>query len=275
MRDLRVATVCMHSEIGEIEKNLVRTASFASKASGMGADLICFPELSITGYTLQNPMQLFTDLMPDRIIDQITGMAIEKRMIIIAGTIELSEGEKPYISQIVAGPEGLMGLYRKTHLSPAEKEVYRAGQSFHTFCYGDIVFGIQLCYESHFPEISTLLALRGAQIIFIPHASPRGTSKEKVQSWLRHLPARAFDNTLFIVACNQVGKNRAGLSFPGAAIVLDPSGKIIARHEKNQENMIITNLKMDEIREKREHRMKFFLPNRRPELYNDLSTSNV
>jgi len=265
----------MHSEIGEIEKNLVQTASFVSKASGMGVDLICFPELSITGYTLHNPMQLFTDLTPDRIIDQITGMAIEKRMIIIAGTIELSEGKKPYISQIVAGPEGLMGLYRKTHLSPAEKEVYRAGQSFHTFCYGDIVFGIQLCYESHFPEISTLLALRGTQIIFIPHASPRGTSKEKVQSWLRHLPARAFDNTLFIVACNQVGKNRAGFSFPGAAIVLDPSGKIIARHEKNQENMIITNLKMDEIREKREHRMKFFLPNRRPELYNDLSTSNV
>ncbi|MBW1863051.1 MAG: hypothetical protein JRJ02_11855 [Deltaproteobacteria bacterium] len=126
-------------------------------------------------------------------------MARTEGLIIIVGMIEMTDDLKPYISQVVASPDGLLGLYRKTHLSPREKESYQAGQSIDTFCYEDAIFGVQLCYESHFPEISTVMALKGAQIIFMPHASPRKTPEEKIESWLRHLPSRAFDK--WIVCC--------------------------------------------------------------------------
>ena len=63
---------------------------------------------------------------------------------------------------------------------------------------GDLTFGLELCYESHFPEISTVLCLKGAEILFMPHASPRGEPDEKMKSWLRHLPSRAFDNGVFV-----------------------------------------------------------------------------
>ena len=117
------------------------------------------------------------------------------------------------------------------------------------------------------------MALKDTKIIFMPHASPRGSPEEKIQSWLRHLTARAFDNALFIVACNQVGNSREGLSFPGVAVALNPAGRIIAQHKENKENMMLTDLKMDEIREIRGHRMKYFIPNRRPELYKELSST--
>ena len=273
MENLRIAAVCMKSLAGAIDANLDRMESFVREASERGVDIICFPELSITGYIVKDPANSLSGPPSEEIIERVARMAQEKGLLVIAGMIEIEDGEKPFISQVVAGRDGLLALYRKTHLSPPEKESYREGEGIGTFSYRDIILGVQLCYESHFPEISTLMALRGAKIIFMPHASPRGSPEEKVRSWLRHLPSRAFDNALFVVACNQVGKTPEGLSFPGAALALDPAGRIIARYAEDMENMVLADLRMDELREIREHRMKYFIPYRRPELYKELCST--
>ena len=274
MRDLKIAAVCMNSEAGEIERNLDRTEAFVSKASDLGVHLICFPELSITGYVLKDPARVYSDVAPDQILERVTGMAREKGLIIVAGLIEMPKGEKPYISQVVAGPKGLLGFYRKTHLSPKEKEIYQAGEEIHVFRDGEIVFGIQLCYEAHFPEISTVMALKGAEIIFMPHASPRGNPGEKLQSWLRHLPGRAFDNALYVVACNQVGKTGEGFAFPGVAVALSPAGNVMAKYVGTREEMLLVDFQRDEIGEIRKHKMAYFIPNRRPELYTELTAKS-
>ena len=267
MRDVTIALVCMHSETGEIDKNLDRTESLVSDASKMGADILCFPELSTTGYTLEDPMGVYGDLSPAAVAERIVVIARNQRVIIMAGIIEPSSGGKPYISHMVAGPDGLLGLYRKTHLSPQEKKGYRAGEKIRVFCHNGITFGIQLCYEAHFPEISTVMALKGADIIFMPHASPRGTPGEKTRSWLRHLPARAFDNGLFLAACNPVGKTKEGFSFPGVALVVGPDGKVLARYAADEEQILFVKLEDKMLRAVRDHRMKYFLPQRRPALY--------
>jgi N-carbamoylputrescine amidase len=112
------------------------------------------------------------------------------------------------------------------------------------------------------------MAIKGADLIFIPHASPRGTPEEKYRSWMRHLTARAFDNGLFVVACNQTGENDKGLYFPGIAVIIGPSGNVIKKNLSNREGLIVVNLKSKDLDRVREHRMRYFLPNRRPELYN-------
>ncbi|MEJ2723236.1 MAG: nitrilase-related carbon-nitrogen hydrolase [Deltaproteobacteria bacterium] len=274
MRDLKIAAVSMSSETGKIEKNLERTASYVAKAAKMGADIICFPELSVTGYTLTHPASIYGRLRSEAIIERIVGMAREKGLLVIAGMVDLAEAEGPYIAQVVVGPAGMVGLYRKTHLSPPEKGIYAAGQELGIFSYRHVTFGIQLCYESHFPELSTLMALRGAEIIFFPHASPRGEPEEKMESWMRHLPSRAFDNGLFLVACNQVGKSGEGLSFPGVALALNPAGRVMEAYCGHREEMILVKLSRDVLEEIRKHRMKYFLPNRRPELYGDISSDS-
>jgi N-carbamoylputrescine amidase len=111
------------------------------------------------------------------------------------------------------------------------------------------------------------MAVKGADMIFIPHASPRGTPGEKYRSWMRHLPARAYDNSLFIIACNQTGKSEKGLEFPGIALILGPSGEVIDKEISGKECMMVTDLKAEDLDRVRSHRMRYFLPNRRPELY--------
>jgi predicted amidohydrolase len=267
MRDLRIAAVCMESNPYDVDQNLVRMKSFIQDAREMEAKIICFPELSITGYIIKEPGSLYSVPESREIINKVCEMAGSTSMIIIAGMIEVRDHGKPYLSQIVAGPDGLIGVYRKTHLSPPEKDVFQEGKNINVFTCKDATFGVQLCYEAHFPEISTIMALKGADIIFIPHSSPRGRPEEKMRSWLRHLPARAFDNSVYIVACNQVGKHRRGLSFPGCSVVINPSGRPIAKYTGNEEKIIFTDLKEELLRDIKLHRMKHFLPNRRPELY--------
>ncbi|MBW1798598.1 MAG: nitrilase [Deltaproteobacteria bacterium] len=270
MDKLKIAAVCMHSAPGEIEKNLDRMQSFVSKASKAGADLVCFPELCVTGYVLKRPSNVYGSLDSEKAMERLVRMARDAGLVLIAGLVELAGDEKPYISQVITGPEGLIGIYRKTHLSPAEKDVYGAGQEIKVFSHGSTTFGVQLCYEAHFPEISTRMALMGADIVFIPHSSPRGEPDEKFKSWLRHLPARAFDNGVFVVACNQVGETTEGLSFPGVAVVLGPDGRLLAKYVGKREKVLFAELGAGMLRDVRTHRMRYFLPERRPQLYKNL-----
>ena len=87
---------------------------------------------------------------------------------------------------------------------------------------------------------------------------------------MRHLTARAFDNGVFVVACNQTGDNTNGLEFPGLAIVLNPSGEVIGERVSADEGVLFADLRAAELDHVRENRMRFFLPNRRPELYDAL-----
>jgi N-carbamoylputrescine amidase len=270
MHDLLVAAVCMRSDPGEVDKNLDRMESFVREAASKSAHAVLFPELSISGYSLKQVRKLYDREQSRKIQDQIVRAAQGAKITVMAGMVEMLDVGPPYITHVIAGPKGLIGLYRKTHLSPPEKEKYREGDSLDIFREKDLAFGLQLCYESHFPEISTVLSLKGAEIIFMPHASPRGTPQEKMKSWLRHLPARAFDNGVFVVACNQVGRTKEGLSFPGVVIALDPQGRVIESHAGDEEKMVFVELKAETLKGTRAHRMKYFLPHRKNELYRDL-----
>ena len=116
MDALKVAAVCMNAEPGEVEKNLDRIQSFVLQASTEGADIVCFPELSATGYILKSPEDVYNGLDSGSVMERLGRIAQEAHLVIIAGLIEILPGAKPYITQLIAGPAGLVGLYRKTHL---------------------------------------------------------------------------------------------------------------------------------------------------------------
>ena len=272
LESLRIAMATMHSKPGGIHRNLDRMEAFAERAAQKGAEIVCFPELSVTGYVLENPDGHCPEGVFERAADRISRMAEAQGITVLAGIIETARPGKPYISQMVAGPEGFVGVYRKTHLSPSEKAGYRSGDRLGSFCVEKRAIGIELCYESHFPEISTVLALSGAQVLFLPHASPRGTAQEKLESWLRHLTARAFDNAVFVAACNQAGTGPAGLDFPGVSVILGPDGRVVDQYVGGGEHLLVATLDLGALEAIRKHRMKFFLPHRRPNLYGPISS---
>lgn len=167
----------------------------------------------------------------------------------------------------MVGPQGLLGAYRKTHLGPTEMTLFTPGKHMAIIDCKGIRFGVQLCYEGHFPEITLAQALQGVEVVLIPHASPREEPDQKLERWLRYLPARAYDNTVFVVACNQAGDNGAGLDFSGVALVLGPKGQVLAQATGTEDALVTADLKAAQIQSIKEGRMGYFLPLRRPDLY--------
>jgi len=267
MENIRIAAAVFNSPLGRTRNNLQRMAEWLLAARERDVALICFPELNITGYSNHPDIIRYAQKIPGPITDELEQMATDTGITILAGMAELDHRGRLFASHVVVSPEEDIGVYRKLHTSPPEKEFYTPGEKISFFQANEAKFGIQLCYDAHFPELSTAMALNGVDIIFMPHASPRGTASIKHNSWMRHLTARAYDNGIFIVACNQTGDNGKGLNFPGNAVVIGPSGEILDQSLSGQEGLLVADLKRDALLHVRNHKMRYFLPNRRPELY--------
>lgn len=267
MENIRIAAITCRSLLGEIDRNLAETAAWTRKAKQAGAELVCFPELNITGYCNRPEMSELAQSIPGRVSDELTRLAAEEEIIILAGLSQSNDGELPYASHCVFSPDGSLEIYHKVHIAPPEKQTFAPGDTIPVFKAGGITFGIQLCFDAHFPELSAAMTAKGADVIFIPHASPRGNPEEKHTSWLRHLTARAYDNSIFIVACNQVGDNCNGLVFPGNALVIGPAGEVMVKDTRPYASMLLADLHAADLEAVRNHPMRHFFPHRRPDLY--------
>ncbi len=268
MKDIRIAAVITCAPAGKISDNFNRMVYWAGRAKAKGVKIICFPELNITGYITSPDVFEYAEPVPGPSALKLVDLAEKEQITILAGIAEKDTRGRIFATHIVAEPGKKILKYRKLHIAPPEIGVYTPGESMPLFKVGGIKFGIGLCYDSHFPELATQMALKGADLIFMPHASPRGTPKEKFSSWMRHLPARAFDNSVFVVACNQACENRKQMQFPGIAVSIGPSGEIIKKDISGREGLLTVELKAETLKKVREHRMRYFLPRRRADLMN-------
>ncbi len=274
MQKTRIALVQMNSRLGKAVDNLKRTQQLIEQAASQQADIICFPELSVTGYA-RHLSHLYAEQIPGPASKLISTLAQKHRITVLAGIAEkTADNTKPFITQIIAFPDGTIEKYRKTHLGQSEKPHFAAGDQLPVFKTNQVTFGIQICWDLHFPEISTIMSLKGAELIFAPHASPRIAGDRK-EMWLKYLTARAYDNAVYVAACNLIGFNGDSTDFSGGALIIDPKGSIIAEDFNNQEALLICDLDaelINEIRYQKTASMKsiFYLQSRRPEIYKGL-----
>lgn len=268
MEDMRIAMVTCRCPAGDVRYNIENTINWTRRAKAAGAGIVCFPELNITGYglTLDNYEKIAASF--EDIVDELSSLAKRENITVLAGTVKKGPHSGLFLpGHVVAYPHGPVEIYYKLHIAPPEASFFISGTTVPLFHGQGVKFGIQLCYDAHFPELSTRMALHGADILFFPHASPRGASaQEKYDSWMRHLTARAYDNGLFVAACNQSGDNGGGLDFPGLALVIGPSGKVIDKLLASDQ-MLLVDLSASDLADVRSHRMRYFLPHRRPDIY--------
>lgn len=267
MTSLRAALVVQKCIAGNFNKNLDSTLNFIHEAHENKADIVVFPEMNLTGYVSNKNITDICRKIDGDLVKALTEASSSMNITVLAGIAERSSTGGIYASHLVFSPSGEYGKYRKIHTSPFEKKYFSSGEELNMFTCSGFNFGIQLCYDSHFPELSTVMALKGADIIFIPHASPRGTSREKFDSWSRHLTARAFDNSVYVAACNQTGDNSCGLSFPGISLLISPDGNIVHKSLEPGEGLHMVSLKKSALDHIRSHKMRYFLPNRRDDLF--------
>jgi N-carbamoylputrescine amidase len=267
VRDIKIAISIFNARVGHTGENLAKSIADVKQAASAGAEIICFPEMNITGYSNHADIALQAEPIRGPSVDTLADLAHKENILILAGLAEKGDNGSIFAAHVALAPNGLLGVYRKLHIAPTEQAMYTAGDEVPLFNYQGITFGIQLCYDGHFPDLSSHMAVQGAEMIFVPHASPRGQAMDKHRSWMRHLPARAYDNSLFVIACNQTGDNDKGLHFPGNAMVIGPSGHILNAWTTGEKALHFFDLKADELQRVRDNRMHFFLPNRRPDLY--------
>ena len=274
MQDVRVAAAQITSVVGQWADNVETHRKYIHRAAEAGAQIICFPELSLSGYPTgdQIPRDLAQPLTGE-VVQAMVDLSAETGVIVLAGLLELDPSGVVYNTQVVASPSGTISGYRKTHVPTSEIGRFYHGDDLPVFRLPQITFGIQICYDSHFPEASTIQALRGAEVIFLPHASVGGptteTHRAKRERWLRYMAARAYDNSLYVVVVNQVGHN--GMTeFPGGTMALDPWGAVVAEAQAMVEDILVVDLSATTFKERRQSAEAFFTHFRRPELYGQI-----
>ena len=149
MQSIRVAAVTCPAVVGDIEGNLARTVHWTRQAKQAGAELVCFPELNISGYGLDPwEMQALAQPIPGPLTDELSQLARDTNMIILSGFAEQNPAGPPFISHCVVQPEGGVSVYRKLHLSPHEMPVFSKGNAIPVFGNEKITWGVQLCYDA-------------------------------------------------------------------------------------------------------------------------------
>ena len=274
MEDIRVALAQITCPVGKLAENLEKHRQYTRRAAEAGARLVCFSEGSLTGYPSGDhvPHELAQPLNGD-LSRALVALSAETQVLILAGLVERDRSGVLYNTVVVAGPDGLVGGYRKVHVSCTEIHRFNEGDEFLTFPWEGTTFGVQICYDMNIVEMTRCLALRGAEVILALYASPDDSAAPgyaaKRSRWLKYLPARAFDNSVYVVACNQVG-NSGPLNYPGNSMVLNPLGEIMAEAKPMVEDLLIVDLTAAGLQAKRGVPLEFFTQFRRPELYGDL-----
>ncbi|MEM2946758.1 MAG: carbon-nitrogen hydrolase family protein [Candidatus Bathyarchaeia archaeon] len=264
-----IALAQISCQRGDKKANIRRIEEYAAKAKQDGAELVIFPELSLTGYTVRDELFDLAEVIPGPSTNAVIKIAKKHETHIVFGMPELSEKTQAtiYNSAVLVGPEGYIGKYRKIHLPThsvfEEKRYFRPGYHVGAFSTGIGKIGLIICYDIFFPEVCRLTRLEGAQIIVCVSASPAVR-----KSFFETLTvARAIENAAFLAYVNLVGIED-GLQFWGGSRLIAPNGKIIAKAKYDEEDLVVGEVNYTDIKS-----VEAFVPtlkDLRPELFGKL-----
>jgi predicted amidohydrolase len=268
----RLALAQISCEKADKTANLRKMEKTVIEAKKQGADLVIFPELSLTGYVVRDEIYELAETIPGPSISIVENIARKTKTYIVLGMPELSRKTQATLHNTAAlvGPRGFIGKYQKmylpTHSVFEEKRYFRPGYDAAAFDTPLGRIGLIICYDIFFPEVCRLTRLAGAQLIVCISASPaiRRAFFETLTS------ARAIENTTFLAYVNLVGIED-GLQFWGGSRLIGPQGKILGKAKYDEEDLVTCDIDYTDLRS-----VEAFVPtlrDLRPELFDKLKES--
>ncbi|CNL41060.1 nitrilase/cyanide hydratase and apolipoprotein N-acyltransferase [Yersinia enterocolitica] len=234
-------TVAQFASVERVEDNLaVMTAMTEEAVSQQGSELIVFPELALTG-SLAGAAQAQTLDSPS--VQALTRLAMKLRVYLVVGMAEKQQ-DKCYNTQVLLGPEGVIGTYRQLHLSQAQQQWASAGEAWGVFDTALGRVGLLLGHDALIPESARILALMGCDMIACSAALPAGftaahTGSAVAQSYPIPTGAdplhwhlfrtRAGENNLYLAFANAVDDHNERGGFSG---IFGPETFTFPRHEQ-------------------------------------------
>jgi len=192
----------------------------AVRAAGYSSELLLFPELTLTGFTMN---ATFIAEPPDAspTISAFARMASEQRLAIGFG-VALQGRDRPTNCMVLVDRTGAeLARYAKAHLfSPSgEDRHYDSGEGIAVTAVADVACGLSICYDLRFPELYTSMAERTQALLVIASwPAPR------IAHWYALLQARAIECQCYVVGVNRIGTDGNGLDYPASSRVFDPAG---------------------------------------------------
>jgi omega-amidase len=234
---MKIAAAQISCEPGNLDSNLQKIRDFSLRAKNAGAELVLFPEMADTGYSM--PMiQKHATSWKEGAVPELQKLARELSIAIVCGVSE-REDASIYNSQVFINTKGeIVVKYRKTHLvtaAPLDERPYLSpGNEFISCKIDKFNVGLSICYDLRFPEMCRTLAVdHNVDMILTSSAWPFPRVEH-----LRILAlARAIENQSYLVLANRVGTDD-GVTFCGTSAIIDPYGAIVAAASIDREELL-------------------------------------
>ena len=260
---LKIALAQINTHLGDINTNLEKHLDLIQKAQEAGAQLIVFPELSLTGYCLQ-------DMVPNVVHkassdDPVFGplLAASQKSDIVVGYVDEDQRHRFFISSAYLSGGQVLHVHHKAYLPTYglfdEGRFFDWGDSIQAFDTAFGRMGILICEDFWHASPPYLLWLDGADIFLLTSASPgRGLRSEPVLEsarWVEDIN-RAYASlfTTYVVHSNRVGYED-GLNFWGGSTIYNPNGELVAKAPYFEESMLLSEIDLNQM-----HRTRARLP---------------
>ncbi len=262
---MKIAVAQVTSVLGDIEKNIKHHLEFCDRAIENNADLIVFPELSLTGYSVKDlNFVISLELDKTRALDKLK--AKSKRISIICGLVEEDENFAIYNSGVFISEGEIRFVHRKiyppTYGLFEELRYFSRGKECkaHETKFGKI--GLLVCEDLWHMSLPYTVTMDGAQVIVGIAVSPTrlAVNYDKFKNYeinsQQHCSYARILSSYFVF-CNRIGFED-GINFWGGSEIVDPFGNVIAAAKLFEEDMIYADINFEEVRRAR-HQARHFL----------------
>jgi beta-ureidopropionase len=262
------------------QKMIDKHVTLIEEAAAKGVKILCLQEIFYGPYFCceqDTKWYRMTEQIPDGPTTKLMQELAKKHQMVIV--VPIYEEDLPGVyyntASVIDADGSYLGKYRKNHIPHTkpgfwEKFYFKPGNlGYPVFETQYAKVGVYICYDRHFPEGARALGLNGAEIVFNPSATVAGKSE---YLWKLEQPAHAVANGYFIGAINRVGTEEPWNfgQFYGQSYFCDPRGKMLAVGSRTDDEIVVAELDLDEIREVRDGWQ--FYRDRRPDSYGVLTT---
>lgn len=271
---MKLAGVQLDLAIGDPDANRRKMAERFVEARREGADLVVFPECAVTGYCFESreEAESFAEPLSGASATFFANLCALHGGHLVFGMLE-RDAARLFNAALLVGAGGVIASYRKVHLPylGVDRFLDLGDRPFEVCESNGVRLGLNICYDSGFPESSRVLTLAGADLIALPTNWPTGA-----ETLAEHaIATRALENAVYYAAVNRVGVER-GFRFIGRSRICDPAGRTLAVGSATEEEILYAEIDVELARRKTIVRVpgKHLidrLADRRPEFYVSLS----
>ncbi|MBP2195104.1 carbon-nitrogen hydrolase family protein [Pantoea cypripedii] len=247
---LKIGCAQANPVCGDIQHNINKVVIMLKEAAEKGINILIFPEKFLSGYEPDlisaNP-ELYAIKPGDPRLNIISAACREWNITAIVGAATTNNGAL-YISSIIFGSNGEeLGRYHKQRLFHSEKSIYTVGEQNYILQMGPWLLGLGICYDSGFPDHAQKLAVQGCHAYLVSALFSRSVGYHESRTWF---PARALDNTVYVLMANHCGIT-GGWDTCGGSAIWDPLGYLLTEADAVHEGIISVVLDIDTITEAR------------------------